>query len=165
MKKILIALVSVTLLAGCSADGVFYGGSLENPNVEWSNEDDDTDHLVYCSIGSYCGQTYRSECYEEGGTVVSSCSSNPNSNLINCSLGGSCYSQVPQYECIQAGGTVVSSCSSNPSTSQYCYYDGDCDLIGGYFTHSASQCTSERHGTIKSRQECINLGADIYDDL
>jgi len=39
MKKIIITLASVALLAGCSADGVFGGGTLQNPNVIWSNDD------------------------------------------------------------------------------------------------------------------------------
>jgi len=168
MKKILIALVSVALLAGCSADGVFSGGTLENPNVVWSNDDDDNppdDNLVYCSLGGYCERVPQSICSQAGGTIVSSCSSGPgNNNLVYCSIAGSCQ-QIYQSMCTQAGGTVVSSCPSNPITGQYCYYDGDCDLIGGYYTQSVSQCTSARNGTVMSLQECNEMGATIYDDL
>jgi len=92
MKKILIALVSVALLAGCSADGLLVNGStLEAPDVKWSND-----------------------------------------------------TPTP------------------PSGTQYCYYNGDCDLIGGIFTSSLSACSS-KGGIAISYAECVQRGAYIYD--
>jgi len=50
-----------------------------------------------------------------------------------------------------------------PVNGQYCYYDGDCDLIGGS-SWSISECINDLDGEVVTRQECVNLGADIYDD-
>lgn len=39
MKKILIAFALATLLFSCTAEGVFSGNSIDNPRVDWSNND------------------------------------------------------------------------------------------------------------------------------
>jgi len=115
MKKILIALVSVALLAGCSADGVFNGGTLENPNVTWSNNDDPSADYVYCSIQGICTYMLQAVCAAGNGTVVSSCPSNPGpTTSMYCYylLGGIYYCDaIPKYfsqpECVSAYGSAA----------------------------------------------------------
>jgi len=51
--------------------------------------------------------------------------------------------------------------SSNPS-GDYCYYDGDCDRIGGFYTSSVAQCTL-RNGLVITRQQCLSCDAEIWD--
>jgi hypothetical protein len=131
MKKILIALVSVALFASCSADGVFSGGTLENPNVTWSNPDGPNPipgGLINCQVGANCfsQQWDEATCKAASGTVVQSCP-----------------------------GTTQ--CSGN--TQQYCYNYGDCDLIGGYWAKDPEECRSMYSGQVYSCQQCVNAGA------
>jgi len=168
MKKVLIALASIALFAGCSADGIFYCNPIENSLcVEWSNNDEeepsppDNNTPVNCQIGSACytQQLTQSQCSINGGTVVSSCPSN--NTLVNCQIGSACYTQqLTQSQCATNGGTVVSSCSS--SSAQYCYNGGDCDLIGGTYAQTAEECRNYYDGQVYTYQQCVNVGAHFY---
>jgi len=83
----------------------------------------------------------------------------PPSGNVKCLLpSGSCM-ELSVSTCMDNYGTPVSSC---PSTGggQYCYNYGDCDLIGGNYIDSASDCTYEG-GEIKTLAQCRSLGANI----
>ena len=186
MKKILVALASVALFAGCSADGEITDtitvrnitGSKDPSQVHFSQLDSYDDltpsssggnslPLVNCQVGSNCySQTYtQAQCNQLGGSVVSgSCTSN--SELVNCLYQGTCFSQINRADCSYVSGSI--GCTTT-SVSMYCHYGSDCDLIGGHYTKTQAQCTSTsgngRGGQVINRQQCISLGAEIFDDI
>jgi hypothetical protein len=87
-----------------------------------------------------------------------------------CLLEGVC-GPLEASICQSIGGTVVGSCPTEPPIQgpKYCLYDNfrgghDCDLIGGNYTGSEEECISENNGTVVSRQQCVSIGADIFDE-
>jgi len=192
MKKILIALASVALFAGCSADGEIQGtitvneiGGTKDPSKVTFSNADDYDNLTptsppvqspssgsnnNTSSGSNNNTSSGSNNNTSSGSnnTVSSSSGNNSNNLIYCSSQGFC-AQVTGDVCDDAYGYPVSSCPPNQSTTaQYCLYDYygsfTCDLVPGMWTHSVAECYNDRDGDMVSGVECIHRGAPIYNE-
>jgi len=116
MKKILIALVSVAFLVGCSADGIFTGSSLESPGVTWSSNDDDgpsTGSTIKCLLPSgVCMEIPKATCTANKGDQVSQCPSNPPQPVGDyCYDGNDCDKIGGNYiknasQCTQYGGEI-----------------------------------------------------------
>jgi len=133
MKKILVlAFVSAAFLFSCSAD-IGVSGTTSPP--KWSGGPASTPSTPGGGGGGY----------------------------VKCLYNGTCYEDVPREECIYAGGSVVSSCPS--SSGQYCLYYSYgyvCDLIGGKYIDTVSECYNYYDGDVVSKSTCEDYDADIY---
>jgi hypothetical protein len=66
-----------------------------------------------------------------------------NTTYGSCTWPGyACEENLPRYECDEADGEIfVSNGTCSTASFPYCaYYYGDCDLIGGSYTNSKSEC-------------------------